>query len=129
MLVETLITEFPASRRTQRVLVRVPVCVSGEMANNLPFSESTFTVAINPDGALIPLPSRVRKGQRLRLLNNKTGQEEDCVAAFIEPGEEGLANVRVQFTEPHPEFWHAVFPPRDWTPRHMDSKFRRESNQ
>jgi hypothetical protein len=125
MSVKTSLSDLPTSPRTQRVLARIPVCVLGETSDNLSFQESTFTLAINPDGAQISLTRGVLKGQRLKLLNGLSGQEEDCVVALVEPREQGHANVRVQFIEPHPEFWHILFPPGDWTPRHSEPKLRK----
>jgi len=60
----------------------------------------------------------VSKGQRLRLFQAKSRQQEFCVVTHVEPIEDGLTSVRVHFLEPHPEFWHITFPPDDWTPRH-----------
>jgi len=122
------ILEFSPAGRTQRVLARIPVQVTGRISGKLAFQESTFTVAVNATGALLALPKSVKKGQLLTLLNSKSGEQEQCMVVFVDPSEEGYAHVRVQFIEPHPDFWHIMFPPNDWTPRHCDSKFRRASN-
>ncbi len=127
MSIATSISEFSTTGRTQRVLARIPVHVTGRMSGKVSIQESTFTVAVNPNGALLPLPQSVRKGQLLTLLNSKTGQQEQCIVVFVDPCESGYANVRVQFMEPHPEFWRIMFPPCDWTPNHRDSKFRKAS--
>jgi hypothetical protein len=55
----------------------------------------------------------------------KTGQQESCIVAYAEPGEEGFTSARIQFLRPRPDFWHVAFPPEDWTPRHADSKFNK----
>jgi hypothetical protein len=125
MFVENEKVELPPSRRTQRIFAKVLLCVSGKNQDQLPFEEETFTIAVNADGGLLQLRKAVRKGQRLSLLQAKTGQQEFCVVAHVEPIEGGFSSVRVQFLEPHPEFWHVSFPPDDWTPRHPDSKFNR----
>jgi hypothetical protein len=127
MFVETEKLESQPIRRTQRILARVPLSISGKNNGEAPFEEHSFTIAVNADGGLLQLREQVRKGQRLSLFHGKTGQQEFCVVAHVESIEDGLASVRVNFLEPHPEFWHVSFPPSDWTPRHPDSKFNRRS--
>ena len=127
MFVETEKMELLPIRKTQRVLVRVPLSVSGKMKDEVPFEEESFTISVNAAGGLLQLRKLVSKGQRLRLFQAKSRQQEFCVVTHVEPIEDGLTSVRVHFLEPHPEFWHITFPPDDWTPRHPDSKFNRRS--
>ena len=125
MIIETEKVELLPSRRTQRIFARILLHVSGKNQDQTTFEEDTFTVAVNADGGLLQLRKQVRKGQRLSLVQAKTGQQEFCVVAHAEPSEGGLTSARVQFLRPRPEFWHVAFPPADWTPRHADSKFNK----
>src|ERR1700704_1627158 len=100
MFVETEKMELLPIRKTQRVLVRVPLSVSGKINDEVPFEEESFTISVNAAGGLLQLRKLVSKGQRLRLFQEKSR---------------------------HQEFWHITFPPDDWTPRHPDSKFNRRS--
>ena len=127
MFIETEKAELPLIRRTQRVLARIPLSVTGKMNDEIPFEEECFTIAVNVEGGLLQLRKAVRKGQRLSLFQAKTGQQAFCIVAHIGPFDDGCAAVRVRFLEPQPEFWHITFPPDDWTPRHPDSKFNRQS--
>ena len=125
MFVETEKAEFPLSRRTQRVLARIGLSVSGKINDQAPFEEECFTIAVNARGGLFQMRRAVQNGQRLSLLRPKTGQQVYCTVARVEPVQGGYAVVRVQFVEPQPEFWHITFPPEDWTSRHADSKFNK----
>jgi hypothetical protein len=127
MFVETEKLELQPMRKTQRILARFPLRVSGRIDDEIPFEEESFTIAVNADGGLLQLRKPVRKGQRLSLFQAKTGQREVCIVARVEPVDGGFISVGVHFLEPHPEFWHATFPPDNWTPRHPDSKFNRRS--
>ena len=127
MFVESEKVELLPIRKTQRVLARVPLSVSGKTNDEMSFEEESFTIAVHAAGGLLQLRKPVRKGQRLSLFQAKTGQQEFCIVAHVEPIEDGFTSVRVHFLEPHPEFWHITFPPDDWTPRHPDSKFNRRS--
>ncbi len=128
MFVDAKGVDLPLIRRNQRVLARVRLCVSGKINDEIPFEEESFTIALHADGGLLQLRKPVRKGQRLSLLQANTGQQEFCTVAHVEPIGDGFVSVRVQFLKPHPDFWHIAFPPDDWTPRHADSKFNRQSH-
>lgn len=125
MFVETEKMELPLLRRTQRVLARIALSVSGKINDEAPFEEECFTIAVHAQGGLLQLRKKVQRGQRLSLLRAKTGQQVYCTVAHVEPVQGGFAAVRVQFVEPQPNFWHIAFPPDDWTPRHADSKFNK----
>jgi hypothetical protein len=109
-------------RRSQRVLMKMPVRVSGQNVLRSPFEEETHTLAISAHGASILLSTQVYKGQRLSLSNVQTRAALECVIAHIGRREGGHIQVGVEFTLPNPMFWHVAFPPKDWTPRHPDTK-------
>jgi hypothetical protein len=109
-------------RRSQRVLVTVPVRVSGQNGVGLPFEEDTHTRAISAHGALILLSVQVYRGQRLNLSNVQTKAALECVVAHIDRRQSNQPQVGVEFALPNPMFWHVAFPPKDWTPRHPHAK-------
>jgi len=111
-------------RRSQRVLMTVPVRVSGRTGAGLPFDEETHTRAISAHGALILVSTKVHRGQRLSLSNLQTRAALECVVAHIDRHQRDHPQVGVEFTLPNPVFWHVAFPPKDWTPRHPDAKSR-----
>src|SRR6267143_1559819 len=109
-------------RRSQRVLMTVPVRVSGQTGVGLPFEEETQTRAISAHGALILVSTQVYRGQRLTLSNVQTKAALECVVAHIDRRRGEHRQAGVEFTLPNPMFWHVAFPPNDWTPRHPDAK-------
>ena len=109
-------------RRSQRVLMAVPVRVSGQDRVGSPFEEETRTVAISAHGALILVSTQVHRGQRLTLSNVQTKAALECVVAHIAKYQSAQTQVGVEFMLPNPIFWHVAFPPKDWTPRHPDAK-------
>jgi hypothetical protein len=116
-------------RRSQRVLVTIPVRVSGQTGRGSPFEEETHTRAISAHGALILLSNQVHRGQRLTLANLQTKAALECVVAHIDRHQSSHPQVGVDFTLPNPVFWHVAFPPKDWTPRHPDAKSQFKSPQ
>jgi len=109
-------------RRSQRVLMTIPVRVSGQNGVGLPFEEETHTRAISAHGGLILVSTQLYRGQRLTLLNVQTKAALECVVAHIARDQSGHPQVGLEFMLPNPIFWHVAFPPKDWTPRHPDAK-------
>src|SRR5258707_3302474 len=109
-------------RRSQRVLMTIPVRVSGQTGVGLHFEEETQTRAISAHGALILVSTQVYRGQRLTLSNVQTKAALECVVAHIEKYQSSQPQVGVEFMLPNPIFWHVAFPPKDWTPHHPDAK-------
>jgi hypothetical protein len=109
-------------RRSQRVLMTVPVLVSGRNHVGTPFEEETHTRAISAHGALILMSTQVYRGQPLTLSNVQTKAALECVVAHVDRRRGEHPQAGVEFTLPNPMFWHVAFPPKDWTPRHPDAK-------
>jgi len=109
-------------RRSQRVLMNIPVRVSGQIVPELPIEEETHTLAISAHGAMIVLAVPVYRGQRFTLTNDQTKEALECVVVHVEkiPGQQ--FHVGLEFMLPNPTFWRVAFPPKDWTPRHPDAK-------
>src|SRR6266850_975637 len=109
-------------RRSQRVLMTIPVRLSGKIGGGPPFEEETHTRAISAHGALILVSTPVYRGQRLTLSNVQTKAALECVVAHIDRHKSDHPRVGVEFALPNPMFWHVAFPPKDWTPRHPHAK-------
>jgi hypothetical protein len=109
-------------RRTQRVLMKVPVRVTGKVGAGSLFEEETHTLSISPHGALFVVAAPVYRGQRFTLTNVQTAAALECVVVHVDrfPGEQ--TQVGVEFLLPNLTFWRVAFPPKDWTPRHPDAK-------
>jgi PilZ domain len=109
-------------RRSQRIVIKVPVRVDSPRGVAPPFNEESSTLTISAHGASIWLSERVRKGQRLILSNAKTGSSAECIVAHIGESEESRVQIGMAFVLPSAAFWHVHFPPADWTSRHEDAK-------
>jgi hypothetical protein len=102
-------------RRSQRVILSLAVTVRTEGApKESSFEEETQTLLVNLHGALLLLKGKVAKGQKLRLTNRRTKEEQICQVATISPGTAGKSQVGVEFLKPSPDFWRISFPPEDW---------------
>ena len=109
-------------RRSQRVLMKIPVRISGQVGAGSPFEEDTYTLAVSAHGALMVVAAPVYRGQRFTLSNPQTKAASECVVVHVDKFQGQLSQVGVEFMLPNPTFWHVAFPPKDWTPRHPDAK-------
>lgn len=108
-------SEASSRRRSQRVILSVPVIVRTEEAPKASsFEEETATLIVNAHGALIALSAKVEKGQKLRVTNRASKTFELCRVVSANPASGGKAQVAVEFLKPSPDFWHIAFPPEDW---------------
>jgi hypothetical protein len=104
-------------RRSQRVLIRLAVKVSGNATGGNAFSEDSTTLVVNAHGALILLESKVAIGQALTISNSNTREKLACRVASMGPANSGKTEVGIGFMEPAPFFWRIAFPPADWGSR------------
>jgi len=103
-----------AQRRSERVLMDMPVIVSGEFPDRQAFQEETFTVTVNAHGALMMLATTVKLGQRLIVTNPVNQDKREGRVAYLGSPHAGLSQVAVEFARPSPEFWPVPSPPPDW---------------
>lgn len=101
-------------RRSERVLLDVPVVLFGESADHGPFREETFTVTVSAHGALVMLEAKVSLGQKVKLANPGNWDERDARVAFVGGDHAGLAQVGIEFEQPSPQFWPVSSPPSNW---------------
>jgi hypothetical protein len=103
-------------RRTQRLLLQIPIQVRAQFEGDEPITEETNTLVVNADGALIGLAMRVKPGQKVLLRNWSSAKEQECRVVHVRTKPIGKNEVGVAFPSPMPKFWGVAFPPPDWTP-------------
>ena len=103
----------PPRRRSMRILLSVPISVSGKIsAGN--FTEETRTLVVNAHGALISLAANVAVGETVTILHKASGQFRECRMIYIGSVQAGKSQVGVEFIQACPDFWQIDFPPDDW---------------
>src|SRR5271166_6111757 len=101
--------------KQQPVALEVSVTVNGARTvdgsdKREPFSESTKTVLVFGNGAVIRLQSSVAPGQLLFLTNEKTKKEVVCQVVKSKNYRSVSGYVELEFTEPVIGFWGMRFP-------------------
>ena len=105
----------PANRRrSERVMLQVPVIVEAWAHDGQPRQEEAHTSVVNAHGGLMKLKMNVKAGQPILLVNAKTNVKQGCRVVRVETSEAGMSAVAFEFDQPAPQFWPIHFPPADW---------------
>lgn len=104
-------------RRSERVLLDVPVVLLGVSADHRSFREETFTMTVSAHGALLLLETRVALGQKVKIANPSNWDERDARVAFVGGDHAGMTKVAIEFEQPAPQFWPVSPAPLNWNVR------------
>jgi TonB family protein len=104
-----------STQKVQPVALEIAVTVNGARSvegtdKREPFSETTQTVLVFGNGAVIRLNSSVAPGQLLFLTNEKTKKEVVCQVVKSKNYRSVSGYVELEFTEPAVGFWGMRFP-------------------
>jgi hypothetical protein len=103
-------------RRSERVILQVPIRLSAMMADGKRISIETRTLVVNAHGGLLDVGMEMVAGQRIRLQKPKMENVTTGRILRVEGSEEGRFLVAFEFESPAPNFWPVAFPPADWSP-------------
>jgi hypothetical protein len=101
-------------RRSMRVLLSVPIRVTGRTTANEDFDEQTRTLVVNAHGALISMQAPVSLDQIITVSSKLTNQARECRVVHVGIPLAGRAQLGIEFVKPSPSFWQIDFPPDDW---------------
>ena len=111
-------------RRSQRVVMKIPVKVFSTRDSSAPFEEDTYTLVINAHGASMLVSKHLPRGSQLLLRNLQTSAMQECTIVHSGDQQAGRFEIAVEFLVPNPSFWQISFPPVDWTPGTVHVKAR-----
>jgi hypothetical protein len=109
-------TRWTNVRRSQRVLLSVPVEVYLQAENASLLSEEGHTLVVNAHGGLLKLAMKVQPGQTLVMKNRESGEQQECRVVHMQRAQADTNEVGILFARPAPRFWGVDFPPADWKP-------------
>ncbi|HEX2715560.1 MAG TPA: hypothetical protein VHM88_25540 [Candidatus Acidoferrales bacterium] len=102
-------------RRSQRVMIRVPVILTIEVAREA-VTIRAETVEVNDHGAMLLCSRALTADSKFQLENDRTRQHLICrVVRAPQESREGFL-IPAEFEAPVPGFWQISFPPTDWKP-------------
>jgi len=101
-------------RRSMRVLLSVPILVTGRTAAGRDFSEDARTLVVNAHGALISLSTPVVPGQQITVANKATRNSLECRVVYLGNAQGDKTQMGIEFLKASASFWQIDFPPDDW---------------
>ena len=101
-------------RRSQRLVLSVPVVAYRLPKVARPFFEGAHTLEVSAHGALISLARGVAADQKLVLRHAVSGEEQECRVVFTRRNMAGATEVGIEFRQPVPNFWGVASLPVDW---------------
>jgi PilZ domain len=102
----------PEQRRTERLLLAIPIRVMGNDVTGESFTEDTKTLVINQAGARISLQARVAADDSIRIVNLENYNEADFrIVGPTRLGESAVAEWGVECSEPGRNIWGIELPP------------------
>ena len=116
------VAEKNTQRRSQRVLIAVPVSVVLSRPSQKPITEKANTLVVNAHGALLLLAMKLFAGDSITLTNPQTDEQQPARVVYLGPQQSDKQEIGVEFVKPSPLFWRIAFPPSDWTTAHEDAK-------
>jgi hypothetical protein len=108
------VTEEKSRRRSERVVLRIPVRLSAMMPDGRRISIEAHTFVVNAHGGLLDMGMEMVPGQRIILSNSTTENANTGKVVRVERSEQGRYAVAFEFEFPSPNFWPVNFPPSDW---------------
>ena len=97
-------------RRTVRVMLSVPLRVSGHTQIGEKFSIRALSHSVSLHGASIELELEVVLGEILRLENEITKEQVEGRVVSIRRTRDGKKYVAIEFVSEDANFWHMAFP-------------------
>ncbi len=97
-------------RRSQRIMLRVPVCIYGRSESDQTIYEETTTETVSAHGALLNVSQHYPLQTKLVLTNLSTEEDLACKVVFHGQSKEGQKQIAVEFLTPTTGFWHIHFP-------------------
>jgi hypothetical protein len=101
-------------RRSERVMLQIPVKVVTQTTERVPVEEQTHTLVVNAHGGLLKLKLELMQGQPIVLVNPLNGMKQACRVVRIDQPSADYFAVAFEFDQPAPKFWPVTFPPKDW---------------
>ena len=101
-------------RRSERVMLQIPIVVMTETLEHEQLREETQTMIVNAHGELVKLQMDVMPGQPIVLMHPRSEVRAAARVVRVENPPGGFTAVGFEFVEPSPRFWPVEFPPEDW---------------
>lgn len=106
-------SQFGGRRRCGRILMRVPVDVSGTADDGSPLEENTHTGVVGALGAMVRTSRKLQMGAEVTVTNRFSQQTAKFLVVWINDRQDGaLWEIGIESLQPLDDFWGVRFPPK-----------------
>lgn len=112
-------------RRSERVVLRIPVRILAENEQHEQLHLQAETQVVNAHGGLLRLREHLHVGQSFLLSNTLNLQEMSCRVVRIDEDGMEFYKLAFEFDRPAGNFWPVSFPPADWASQEVTQKISR----
>lgn len=108
--------ESPLSdrRRSERVLLRVPIKIYGIAQDDSHLNEASETAVVSRLGALVRTSVPLKQGSQLEVRNNFSEESEKFRVVWTsEKPKDGKYEIGIEILTPRDDFWGVRFPPKE----------------
>ncbi len=105
----------PAARRSQRVMLVVPVEVAWRTGAGVRVLEDAQTEVVSQHGALLKIETPLPVAAQVEVIRPAIGRAAQArVVTVSQPSEDGMVRIAIELAIPSAEFWGIGFPePRE----------------
>jgi periplasmic protein TonB len=89
---------------------RVTEAARGAVPQTEPFEETTSSMIVFPQGAVVKMATAVVGGQMVVVTNLKSGHDAICRVVKVRPYAQAHSYVEIEFTHRQPGYWGVYFP-------------------
>ena len=94
-------------------MLQIPVLIHVRMPDGRDLRRDGFTLVINAHSCIFTMETKLEIGQRIGLVNPKSGVEQPGTVTRVQKSRDGGYAVAFDFDSSTPQLWSLVFPPKD----------------
>jgi len=95
--------------RSQRVELQIPVLIYVHMPDGRSLRHDGFTLLVNTHGCVFTMETKLEVGQRIVLVNPKSGVEQSGAVTRVQKSRDGGYAVAFEFDNSTPQLWSLMF--------------------
>jgi hypothetical protein len=99
--------------RSQRVELQIPVLIYVHMPDGRSLRHDGFTLLVNTHGCVFTMETKLEVGQRIVLVNPKSGVEQSGVVTRVQKSRDDGYAVGFEFDNSAPHLWSHMFLTKD----------------
>jgi hypothetical protein len=94
-------------------MLHIPVFIHVSMPDGRNLRHDGFTLVVNAHGCVFTMETKLEVGQRIGLVNPKSGVEQSGIVTRVQKSRDGAYAVAFEFDNSTPQLWSLMFFPKD----------------